>query len=70
MKMTKNSVCHAAYCRNHTSYDCHLWYTCVCTYLQVFFLVFQNFDFAGCQRGESAKNSPNDKKFCLSHLIF
>ena len=29
-KMTKNSVRHASYLRNHTSYDCHLWYTCVC----------------------------------------
>ena len=25
----KNSVRHARYLRNHTSYDCHLWYTCV-----------------------------------------
>ena len=28
-KMTKNAVCHTSYIRNHTSYDCHLWYTCV-----------------------------------------
>ena len=28
-KMTKNSVCHALYLRNCTSYDLHLWYTCV-----------------------------------------
>ena len=27
--MTKNYVHHAPYLRNHTSYDCHLWYTCV-----------------------------------------
>ena len=25
----KKSVCHAPYLRNHASYDCHLWYTCV-----------------------------------------
>ena len=28
-KMTKNSVLYASYLRNHASYDCHLWYTCV-----------------------------------------
>ena len=28
-KMTKNYVHCAPYLRNHTSYDCHLWYTCV-----------------------------------------
>ena len=28
-QITKNSVCHASYLRNHASYDCHLWYTCV-----------------------------------------
>ena len=28
-KMTKNSVHYTQYLRNHTSYDCHLWYTCV-----------------------------------------
>ena len=28
-KMTKNYVSLAPYLRNHTSYDCHLWYTCV-----------------------------------------
>ena len=27
VQMTKNSVRHAPYLRNHTSYDCHLWYT-------------------------------------------
>ena len=25
----KNSVCCTSYLRNHTLYDCHLWYTCV-----------------------------------------
>ena len=28
-KMTKKSVCHAQYLRNHTLYDCHLWCTSV-----------------------------------------
>ena len=27
--MAKNSVCCALYLKKHTSYDCHLWYTCV-----------------------------------------
>ena len=27
--MTKNSVRCAPYLRNHISYDCYLWYTCV-----------------------------------------
>ena len=27
-KTRKNCVCCAPYLRNHTSYDCHLWYTC------------------------------------------
>ena len=28
-RMTKHSVCHAPYLRNHTSYDLQLWYTCM-----------------------------------------
>ena len=33
----------------HTSYDFHFSYTCVMwQYLQVFFAIFQNFDFPGC----------------------
>ena len=28
-KMTKNSICCTTYLRNHSSYDCHLCYTCV-----------------------------------------
>ena len=48
-KITKNCVCQAPYFRNHTSYDCYLWYTCVKWYcLQVVFSFFQNFDFLGC----------------------
>ena len=43
-KMTKNP-----YHRNHTSYDCHLWYTCVkWWYLKLPLLFFRNFDFSGC----------------------
>ena len=28
-KMIKNSVCCTPYLKNHTLYDCHLWYTFV-----------------------------------------
>ena len=36
--MTKNSVCHTSYLRNHILYDCHLWYTCIkWWYVLVFF---------------------------------
>ena len=45
----KNYVCPAPYLRNHTSYDCQLWYTYVKWYLQAFFFSsFNNFDFMGC----------------------
>ena len=46
-KMTKNSVHCALYVKNHTSCDCHFWYTSIKQwYLQVFFyfskiLIFQ-----------------------------
>ena len=60
--MTKNSVRQTPYPRNHTSYDCHLWYTCVKWYLHDFFSFFQNFDFLGgrAKKGGKgrAKNAP------------
>ena len=34
-----------------------------------FFSCFQNFDFLGCYEGKRAKNSPNDKEFCLSQAL-
>ena len=38
----KNYVCRAPYLRNHTPYDCHLWYTIVkWWYLQVIFSIFE-----------------------------
>ena len=43
---------------------------CEMIYLQWFFLVFQNFDFQGGQKGKREKKSQNDKKFSLLHLIF
>ena len=47
-KMRKNYVCHAPYLKKRTSYDFHLWYTCVGWYLQAFHSFFQDFDFLGC----------------------
>ena len=46
-KWQKNSVSCTPYLGNHTSYGCHLWYTFVKWYHQVFFSFFQNFDFRG-----------------------
>ena len=41
-KWQRKSVCHTSYLRNHTSYDCHLWYTCVkWWYLQACFHFFK-----------------------------
>ena len=41
-KITKKSVCHAQYLRNHTSYDCHLWSTYVkWEYVRGFFHFFK-----------------------------
>ena len=42
------TLCHAPYLRNHKSYDCHLWCTCVKWYLQAWFSFLQNFDSLGC----------------------
>ena len=69
-KTTKNSVSHASYFRNHTSYDCHLWSTSVNGwYIQVFFSFFQNFDFLGCCEVKVQKMAQSDKKFCLLCFI-
>ena len=44
MAQSDKKFCRASYLRNHTSYDCHLWYTCVkWWYLKVFLSFFQNF---------------------------
>ena len=48
-------LCHAPYLRNHISYDCHLWYTCVN------FLVIRGV--------KGQKMVQNDKKICPLCLI-
>ena len=41
-------VFHASYLRNDTSYDYHLWYTCVKWFVNGFFSFLQKFDFSTC----------------------
>ena len=73
--MTKNSVCRTRYLRNHTSCDCHLWYTCkMMTSSGIFFIFFQNFNFLGSLGGrrgvKKQKMAQNDKKsVCLTTYL-
>ena len=54
--MTKNSVCHTPYLRNHTSCDCDFWYACVkWWYLQQIFSFLKSW-FLGFVWGKRAKN--------------
>ena len=54
---------HAPYLRNHTSYDFHLWYTCVkWLYLQVFFLFFIILIFWVVRGVKVQKNGPKWQK--------
>ena len=48
-KMTKKLCLLRFISKDHPSYVCHFWYTCVkWQYLQVFLSFSQNFDFLGC----------------------
>ena len=69
--MTKHFVCCSSYLRNHTSYDCHLWYTCVkWWYLKVvFFHFFKILIFWVVSVVKEQKMPQNDKQLCLSHSI-
>ena len=68
--MTRNSVCCISYLRNHTSCDCHLCYTFVKWYLQVWCSFFQNFVFFWSIGGVKGKKMvQNDKNFCLLRSI-
>ena len=69
-KMAKNSVCRTRYLRNHTLYDCHLWYTCVKWYYPHAFLQFFKILIFRVVRGvKGQKWVQNDKKFCSSCSI-
>ena len=73
-KMTKKSVCHAPYSRNHTSYD-HLWlHKCEMISPCMFFFCFLNLDFLG-QRANGL--ALTDEKLChdlysrtIHHMVF
>ena len=54
--MTKKSVCHTSYLINHTSYNCHLWYTSVkWQYLQAFFHFLKILIFRVVKRAKEQK---------------
>ena len=66
----KNSVCHAQYLRNHTSYDCCLWCRCIkWEYLLVVSSIFQNFDFPGCRDWKGKKRPKMTKNYVCLTLI-
>ena len=72
-KMTKSSVCCAPYLRNHTSYGCHLCYTCVKWYLQTVFHTFKILIFQilrGLKGGKKEKKRKSQKIFvcCTPYL--
>ena len=73
--MTKISVCCSLYFRNPTSYNLHLWYTCMCKrirspgiFLSFFFLILVfgiiRKEGEGVVKGQ--RMAQNEKKFCLS----
>ena len=57
VQMTKNSVHHASYLRNHSSHDCHLWYTFVKSYIisSGVMFIFPKFWFSGSVWGQKGK---------------
>ena len=68
--MIKNSVRHALYLRNHTSYECEFCYTCVkWWYLQMFFSFCSELIFRVVWRVKGQKMMQKDKKLCLSQSI-
>ena len=64
MAQDDKKFCHTPYLKNHTLYDCHLWYTSVMITSLDFYHFFQNVIF---QEDQITKKAQNDKK--LSHLI-
>ena len=63
-KWQKNSVWCTSYLRDHISYDCHLWYTCVkWWYLHVFFFIFSKFCFSGLLVGTGRRGVKNCLKW-------
>ena len=74
-KMTKNDIkfCCATYLRDHTSYDCHLWYIHICKMILspgVFFFNFSKFWFSRSWGRWKCKKWPKMSKKYVSHPIF
>ena len=67
-KWQKFIVCPPSRIRNHSSYDCHLWCTCVKWYLQAFFFFFKILIFWVVSGGKEQKMGPNDKN--LSFMLY
>ena len=68
--MTKNSVRHTSHLRNHVSYDCHLWCTCVKYNISIrFFQFFKFLIFWVVSGAKVLKMVQNDNKLCPSHSI-
>ena len=66
IQMRKNSVCRAAYLENHTSYDFHLWYTCVKWQIyRHFFHFFKTLIFQVVRRVIVQKMAQNECFLCL-----
>ena len=63
----QNSVCCTWYLRNNTSCNCHLWYTSIKWYLQVF-LFFKILILGVVWRVKGQKMAQNDKKLCPLHF--
>ena len=70
-------VCHTPYLRNHSSYDCNLWYTFVKWYVQGFFFFFSTFRFFGLLVGwkgkkwsKLARNSVCRAPFVRNHTSY
>ena len=76
--MSKYSVCHAPYLRNHTPCDCCLWYISVKWYLPALFFIVSKFWFFRLLRGSKGNKWPkmvkNSVMTCISgtlhHIIF
>ena len=67
--MTKHSVCRTPYLRNHTSYDCDFWNTCVQWWIlqQIFsFLKSWFLGFIGGKRAENDLKLPISVCFALN----
>ena len=65
----KKSVCCSWYVRNHISYDCHLWCTCVNDNTSWSFFHFFKISIFWIAIGiKGQKIAQNDKKSCLSCL--